>query len=93
MTTTQVHIKTRCNYCEGKAYLPYGEQNSGNEEFLPRYLPCPICQGTGLESKWISLTQLRILIDAIDPMESDYSSWEDNAPISQYQDSCESAGI
>ena len=93
MTTTKVQIKTTCDYCNGKAYIPLRKTKSYCGEIYTRYLPCNYCEGTGLLPKWISLVEFIIMIDAIDPMQPDYEALSQHEPTSQYQDSRDSAGI
>ena len=53
----KVKILSRCNLCKGEAYLPIGEAVSyGGEKYI-QYEPCPRCQGSGKQAKWISLDE------------------------------------
>ena len=42
----KVYILNRCQYCDGKAYVPVGIAVDDNHEKFTRYLPCDKCQGT-----------------------------------------------
>ena len=53
---TKVQILTPCSYCEGQAYVPYGNGNN------PRYLPCPGCKGSGEAEKLVSLQEFISLL-------------------------------
>ena len=64
MPTTKVQIKTKCELCEGQAYIPVGEAEAYNGEKYIRHLPCSCCQGTGLESRWVNLPDFLHLLNA-----------------------------
>lgn len=97
MSTTnsiKVHISTNCSFCEGKAYIPDGVGETCDSVFYEKHKPCPDCQGTGRISQWITLNQLANLLDQIDPFEVDWAALaEEKEPISQFEDSRESAGL
>src|SRR5574341_1039391 len=46
-TMLKVHILTQCTHCKGEAYLPAGEADNHKGEKYTRYLPCPVCEGSG----------------------------------------------
>ena len=89
----KVHILDRCEYCDGAAYLPIGEAESYAGEKYIRYEPCPQCQGSGNQSKWVSLQEFADLMERVISFEPDYQELATHKPISQYQDSRECAGI
>lgn len=89
----QVQILTRCEHCDGEAYLPIGEAESYTGETYTRYLPCPVCQGEGKMAKWISLRALADLLERAVAMEPDYQELAHQLPATQYADSCDAAGI
>jgi hypothetical protein len=92
----KVQILIHCEACDGEAYLPIGETLSYSGEVYTRYEPCPQCQGSGKQIKWVSLSEFIDLLDkeaVKDPMQSDYLELARHKPISQYADSCEAAGI
>ena len=85
----KIHILAICSYCDGEAYL----LTSKNSD---RYLPCPVCKGSGENEKWVKLSELLDMLEkeaARDPMQPDYQALARQQPISQYQDSREAAGI
>ena len=92
-TTIKVHIKTDCKYCKGAAYIAQYEAESYTGEIYIKYMPCGVCGGSGLESRWIHLEDFIKLIDTFDTMTPDYMSLGDHEPTSQFQDSRDSAGI
>ena len=51
----KVHILTTCSHCNGEAYLAMGESEDNQGNKYTRYIPCPICEGSGNEPKWIDL--------------------------------------
>ncbi len=58
----KVHILTQCSNCDGQAYLPAGEAEKHKGEKYTRYQPCPVCEGSGYESKWVSLEEFAVLL-------------------------------
>ena len=92
----KVHILTRCEHCDGEAYLPIGEAVSYTGEMYMRYEPCPMCQGSGNQAKWMGLRDfVELLSDEApkDPMAPDWQELARRAPATQYTDSCDAAGI
>ncbi len=90
----KVQIPTRCEACDGEAYLLVGEAVSG--EVYTCYEPCPACQGSGNVVCWISLGEfLDFLKDeaAIGLRETDWQELDHLQPIGQYQDSRDAVGI
>jgi hypothetical protein len=51
----KVHILSICFQCNGKAYVPIGEAEDCQGHKYSRYAPCPHCEGSGNESKWVDL--------------------------------------
>jgi hypothetical protein len=51
----KIHILTTCEHCNGQAYLPTGEDEDDKGRKYTHYTPCPMCEGTGTKSKWVSL--------------------------------------
>ena len=51
----KVQILTTCEHCNGQAYLPNGEDEDCRGRKYTHYAPCPICQGTGNQTKWVVL--------------------------------------
>jgi len=62
MFLLKVHISDKCPECGGEAYLPAGEVVSNSGKHYTRYLPCPICNGSGRLSRWVSLAEFAILL-------------------------------
>lgn len=89
----KVQILTRCENCDGDAYFPIAEVTSYTGEPYTRYEMCPSCQGSGRQTKWISLEELARLLEELVSMEPDLAGLASQHPTSQYTDSRESAGI
>jgi len=51
----KVHILGTCSHCNGEAYQPVGEAEDTQGHKYTRYVPCPICEGSGNEPKWVDL--------------------------------------
>ena len=51
----KVQVQASCLYCNGKAYMPLGEAEDSKGNKYIRHIPCPYCEGSGNESKWIDL--------------------------------------
>ena len=51
----QIHILTTCEHCKGEAYLPIGEGEDYQGRKYTRFAPCPMCEGSGNQEKWVSL--------------------------------------
>ena len=52
---TKVQILIPCEHCNGQAYLPDCEVEDHLGRKYQRYVPCPMCEGSGQRSKWVSL--------------------------------------
>ena len=89
----KVKILLTCEFCDGEAYLPIGEAESYTGERYIQYEPCSQCQGSGKQTKWVSLQEFADLLDREISFEPDYQELAYHKPISQYQDSRECAGI
>ena len=59
---TKIQILIPCSHCKGKAYLPIGEVLSAKGEPYIQHQPCPMCEGSGMAPKWISLQEFSILL-------------------------------
>ena len=90
---TKVQILTSCNVCNGAAFVPAEAAISASGEPYTRYVACTACQGSGTQAQWIPLRQFVDLLEAADHLEPDYLELAHHQPISQYQDSCEAAGV
>ena len=51
----KVKVLVTCSHCNGEAYLPMGEAADCQGHKYIRHTPCPFCDGSGYESKWIDL--------------------------------------
>jgi len=60
----KVHILTQCERCNGKAYLPAGEAEDYKGEKYMRYQPCPYCEGSGNQERWITFAEFINLLRA-----------------------------
>lgn len=52
-----------------------------------------MCQGSGVQTRWISLGEFVDLLDHATVMAPDYAELARQQPVSQYQDSRDAAGI
>jgi len=59
---TKVHILTRCEHCQGQAYLPVGEAQDYQGNTYTRFAPCSSCDGTGKSGKWVELSEFARLL-------------------------------
>jgi DnaJ-class molecular chaperone len=59
----KVHILSICSHCNGEAYIPVGEAKSSKGVTYTRYAPCPMCEGSGTEPKWVSLYDFAQLLN------------------------------
>lgn len=66
MKTIKVKILSKCQDCDGQAYLPstMGLDSRGIE--YQRYLPCPTCKGSGQTGKWVTLDEFQKLLKEIE---------------------------
>ncbi len=58
----KVRILDTCPHCNGKAYLPAGE-DVDYKATPTRHIPCPHCEGTGMAGRWVDLTEFALLLD------------------------------
>ncbi len=58
----KVQVLTHCEHCNGKAYVPIGEAEGYEGHKYTRYVPCPICDGSGNEPMWITLDDFAKLL-------------------------------
>ena len=89
----KVQILTQCEDCEGEAYLPVDEEESNTGEAYMRHEPCSKCQGSGKQTKWVSLREFADLLDRAVSMEPDWKELAHQQFATQYADSCDAAGI
>ena len=62
---SKVHILTKCEHCSGQAMLPIGEEPDHLGRVFMRYRPCPYCQGSGNQTKWVTLTDFAEMLEAV----------------------------
>jgi hypothetical protein len=58
----KVQVLALCSHCNGKSYLPMGEVEDFHGHTYTRHIPCPYCEGSGNEPKWIDLLDFAILM-------------------------------
>ena len=58
----KVQILTQCEHCQGQAYLPIGEGEDHKGRKYTRYAPCPMCEGSGNQPKWIPLPEFAVIL-------------------------------
>jgi hypothetical protein len=59
----KIQVLTKCELCQGKAYLPVGEDVDYRGNRYLRHVPCMMCQGTGEARKWIELPEFLLLLE------------------------------
>jgi hypothetical protein len=59
----KVQLLVRCDACKGQAYLSDCMDVSNNGEPYQRYKPCLSCQGSGNQTKWVSLTEFAVQLE------------------------------
>jgi hypothetical protein len=66
----KIQILAYCSHCNGKAYIAMGEVEDNQGRKYTRHIPCPYCEGSGNEPKWIGLADFaNLLRQAICPHE------------------------
>jgi DnaJ-class molecular chaperone len=66
----KVQVLTRCEHCNGEAYMPISEAEDSQGHKYTRYVPCPECDGSGNAPKWITLEDFaKLLLQAQCPHE------------------------
>jgi hypothetical protein len=58
----KVHVLASCSHCNGEAYQPVGEAEDSQGHKYVCHIPCPVCEGSGNEPKWIDLQDFAKLI-------------------------------
>ena len=58
----KVHILVSYDVCQGQAYLPDGITASNNGEPYEHHTPCTSCEGSGNQTRWISLEELAVML-------------------------------
>ena len=66
----KVQILDTCSHCNGKAYQPIDEAEDSQGRKYTRHVPCPICEGSGNEPKWVNLEDFaKLMKQALCPHE------------------------
>ena len=89
----KVMVFDRCEFCDGEAYVYSGDRTDEDGNQSPVYLSCYACKGTGEMEKLVTLRELQRLLDSAIEMEVDNAELAKQKPITQMQDSRDSAGI
>jgi len=77
----KIYILDTCSNCNGKAYLPMGEAEDCQGKMYIRHIPCPYCEGSGNEPKWIELEDFaKLLQQAV--CSHDHTSFQGNMHFS-----------
>ena len=64
----KIQILATCSHCNGKAYQPVGEAEDCQGHKYTRYVPCPVCDGSGNEPKWVALEEFaKLLLQVVCP--------------------------
>jgi hypothetical protein len=58
----KVNILATCSHCNGEAYLPMGEAEDSHGNKYIRHIPCPFCEGSGNEPKWVNMLDFATLM-------------------------------
>lgn len=59
----KIRVLSKCQHCDGKAYLPVKEETDAKGEKYIRHSPCPTCEGSGLAGKWVELPEFLLLLE------------------------------
>lgn len=93
----KVHILVTCSHCNGKAYLPVSEADDGQGHKYIRHSPCPVCEGSSSEPKWVDVQDfVKLLQQAICP--HDHTSFQGSMHFSaggvwdDIHESCDDCG-
>ena len=66
METIKVKILSKCDDCEGQAYLPSAKGTDSRGVDYQRHAPCTTCKGFGQTEKWITLKEFQILLKGLE---------------------------
>ena len=61
----KIPILTTCQACNGRAYVPVGEEVNLTGAKYIRHRPCFACQGSGKQTRWINVQEYAMLLHAI----------------------------
>jgi hypothetical protein len=94
----KVRVLSKCQHCNGEAYLPVGEEIDAKGNTYTRHRPCPICEGTGLAGEWISMADLLVLLEQ-EKCPHNHTVWEGGFHFSggefydNFKEICSSCGV
>jgi hypothetical protein len=60
---TKVQILIACDHCQGQAYLLDCEVEDYQGRKYVGYEPCPMCEGSGKRTTWVSLSEFARLLE------------------------------
>jgi hypothetical protein len=58
----KVHVLATCSHCNAEACLLVGEGEDCQGNTHTHYAPCPICEGSDNEPRWVDLEDFAILL-------------------------------
>lgn len=61
----KVRVLSKCQRCDGQAYLPVGEDLDSRGNKYIRHRPCPSCEGSGTKSEWVDLPDFLNLLEEV----------------------------
>jgi DnaJ-class molecular chaperone len=61
----KIQILITCQACNGRAYVPVGEEISCTGTKFVRHRPCFACQGSGKQTRWLDIQEFTNLLRAI----------------------------
>ncbi len=64
MDKIKVKILSKCDACDGQAYLPSAKGTDSRGVDCQRYA-CPTCEGSGQAEKWITLHEFQALLKGL----------------------------
>jgi hypothetical protein len=65
----KVQILTTCQACNGHAYIPVGKEVSPTGAKYIRHRPCFVCEGSGMQTRWMILADLARMLHAVNAKE------------------------
>jgi len=61
----KIQILTTCQACNGRAYVPVGDEVSPSGARYICHRPCFACQGSGKQTRWMDVQEFTMLLHAI----------------------------
>ena len=65
----KIPILTTCQACSGQAYVPVGEEVNPIGVKYERHRPCFVCEGSGMQTRWMILANLARMLHAVNAKE------------------------